>query len=169
MPTRRFVLLSGAACLTGGAGLLSLLSKTAVQAHAASSHFPLIYDDETWRKRLTPKQYAILRQHGTERPYSSALNNEYRRGVFVCAGCEAELFSSAAKYDSRTGWPSFWMPIAKDAVGESRDTSYGMVRTEIHCARCGGHLGHVFNDGPPPTGLRYCMNGDAMLFRPAQT
>jgi len=119
--------------------------------------------------RLTSQQYVILREHGTERPYSSALNNEKRRGIFVCAGCDSELFSSVAKYDSRTGWPSFWMPISKEAVGESRDTSYGMVRTEIHCAHCGGHLGHVFNDGPPPTGLRYCMNGDAMLFKPAET
>jgi len=169
MPTRRFVLFSAAACLAGGVGLLPRLSKTALQAYAASGHFPVTYDDDEWRKRLTSQQYAILRKHGTEHPYSSALNDEYRRGVFICAGCEAELFSSTAKYDSRTGWPSFWMPIAKEAVGESRDTSYGMVRTEIHCARCGGHLGHVFNDGPPPTGLRYCMNGDAMLFKAAET
>ncbi|KXU38348.1 methionine sulfoxide reductase B [Ventosimonas gracilis] len=166
MLTRRFILFSGAACLAGGTGLLSLLSKTAWQAHAASGNFPFALDDDEWRKRLTAQQYAILRRHGTERPYSSALNNEKRRGIFVCAGCEKELFSSTTKYDSRTGWPSFWMPISKEAVGESRDTSYGMVRTEIHCAYCGGHLGHVFNDGPPPTGLRYCMNGDAMLFKP---
>jgi len=169
MPTRRFVLLSGAACLAGGAGLLSLLSKTAPQAYAAAGNFPFALDDDEWRKRLTPQQYAILRRHGTERPYSSPLNNEKRCGIFVCAGCDSELFSSTAKYDSRTGWPSFWMPISKEAVGESRDTSYGMVRIEIHCAHCGGHLGHVFNDGPPPTGLRYCMNGDAMLFKPADS
>jgi len=166
MPTRRFVLLSGAACLAGGSGLLPLLSITARQAQAAAGSFPVSLDDEAWRQRLTPRQYAILRQHGTEHPYSSALNNEHRRGIFVCAGCDAELFASTAKYDSRTGWPSFWMPLTKNAVGESLDTSYGMMRIEIHCARCGGHLGHVFNDGPPPTGLRYCMNGDAMLFRP---
>jgi len=169
MRTRRLILFSGAACLAGGAGLLSLLSETASQAHAASGNFPFALDDDAWRKRLTPQQYAILRGHGTERPYSSALNHEDRRGIFVCAGCDVELFSSAAKYDSRTGWPSFWMPIRKEAVGESRDTSYGMLRTEIHCAHCGGHLGHVFNDGPPPTGLRYCMNGDAMLFKPFES
>jgi len=167
LPTRRVVLLSGVACFAGGAGLLALFPDAPRQAQAASSSFPVSLADEDWRARLTPRQYAILRQHGTEAPYSSALNHESRRGAFVCAGCEAELFSSAAKYDSRTGWPSFWMPIAKTAVGESRDTSYGMIRTEVHCARCGGHLGHVFPDGPPPTGLRYCINGDAMLFNPA--
>jgi len=157
---RRSILLSGA-----GLPLLFWAGSRAAHAAAAGS-FPISYSDAQWRTRLTPAQYAILRQHGTERPYSSALNNEHRRGTFVCAGCEAELFASSAKYDSRTGWPSFWMPIAKDAVGESIDRSYGMVRTEIHCAHCGGHLGHVFPDGPPPTGLRYCMNGDAMLFKP---
>jgi len=169
MLTRRSILFSGVACLAGSFGVLPLLSRTTPQAHAASGNFPFSLDDEEWRQRLTPQQYTILRQHGTERPYSSALNNEYRRGIFICAGCERELFSSTAKYDSRTGWPSFWMPISKEAVGESRDSSFGMVRTEIHCAHCGGHLGHVFHDGPPPTGLRYCMNGDAMLFKPANT
>jgi len=165
MFTRRSVLLSGAACLAGGA-LLPLLVSHRRTAHAASGNFPVSYSDAEWRERLTPRQYAILRGHGTERPYSSPLNEEHRRGAFLCAGCDAELFSSTTKFESYTGWPSFWMPIAKNAVGESRDTSYGMIRTEIHCARCGGHLGHVFNDGPPPTGLRYCMNGDAMVFKP---
>jgi len=165
MPTRRVVLRASAACLAGGA-LVSWFAANRGAAQAASGNFPVSYSDAEWRQRLTPRQYAILRQHGTERPYSSPLNDEKRRGAFLCAGCDAELFSSTTKYDSRTGWPSFWMPIAKTAVGESRDTSYGMIRTEIHCARCGGHLGHVFNDGPPPTGLRYCMNGDAMVFKP---
>jgi len=163
MTTRRLMLRAG------GAGVLGVSLWFAGGRHgawAAAGDFPVSWPDAEWRARLTPQQYAILRGHGTERPYSSALNNEHRRGTFVCAGCEAELFASSAKYDSRTGWPSFWMPIDKHAVGESRDTSYGMVRTEIHCARCGGHLGHVFPDGPPPTGLRYCMNGDAMLFKP---
>jgi len=170
MMTRRSILFSGAATLAGGAGLMAWFARRAQAAAPATStaanNFPIAYSDAQWRTRLTPAQYAILRGHGTERPYSSALNNEHRRGTFVCAGCEAELFASSAKYDSRTGWPSFWMPISKDAVGESIDRSYGMVRTEIHCARCGGHLGHVFPDGPPPTGKRYCMNGDAMLFKP---
>jgi len=154
------------AFIVSGAATLAAWFAAQAQAAQAGGDFPVSYSDAEWRTRLTPKQYAILRGHGTERPYSSALNNEHRRGTFVCAGCDAELFASSAKYDSRTGWPSFWMPIRKDAVGESRDTSYGMVRTEIHCARCGGHLGHVFPDGPPPTGKRYCMNGDAMLFKP---
>jgi len=160
MTTRRSLVFSGAALLAW------LASSRAQSAPTLANRFAVVYSDAEWRQRLTPRQYAILRSHGTERPYSSALNNEHRRGTFVCAGCEAELFASSAKYDSRTGWPSFWMPIAKHALGESVDTSYGMVRTEIHCARCGGHLGHVFPDGPPPTGLRYCMNGDAMLFKP---
>jgi len=136
------------------------------RAYGNQEAFPIAYSDEEWRQRLTPKQYAILRDHGTEYPFSSPLNEEHRRGTFVCAGCGAPLFSSAAKYDSQTGWPSFWLPIDEGAVGEMIDKSYSMIRTEIHCARCGGHLGHVFNDGPPPTGLRYCMNGDAMLFQP---
>jgi len=168
MLTRRLVLFSGAACLAGGV-LLPWLFSGRRAAHAAAGVFAVSYPDAEWRRRLTPRQYAILREHGTEMPYSSPLNEEHRRGTFLCAGCDAELFSSTTKYDSRTGWPSFWMPIARDAVGESRDTSYGMIRTEIHCARCGGHLGHVFDDGPPPTGLRYCMNGDAMTFKPLES
>jgi len=122
---------------------------------------------DQWRKCLTPRQYAILRENATERPWSSALNDEHRRGVFHCVGCHAALFSSAAKYDSHSGWPSFWQPLAK-TLGEIRDTSHGMLRTAVHCVQCGGHLGHVFPDGPPPTGLRYCVNGDALMFVPAQ-
>jgi len=123
--------------------------------------------ENDWRARLTPRQYAILRENATERPWSSALNDECRRGVFRCAGCDADLFLSATKYESHSGWPSFWQSLA-GAVGETRDTSHGMLRTAIHCARCGGHLGHVFNDGPPPSGLRYCVNGDALAFILAQ-
>lgn len=164
MATRRFMILAGAACLAGGSGLLSLRGP---KAEAASGEFPVAHSDAEWRERLTRRQYAILRGHGTEAPHSSPLNAEKRRGAFVCAGCEAELFSSATKYDSRTGWPSFWAPV-EGAVGEKRDLSYGMVRTEVHCARCGGHLGHVFDDGPRPTGLRYCINGDALSFKPTE-
>jgi len=123
-------------------------------------------NDDEWRKRLTPRQYAILRENATERPWSSALNDEHRRGVYHCAGCHAALFPSATKYQSRSGWPSFWQSLP-DAVGATCDTSHGMLRTANHCARCGGHLGHVFDDGPPPTGLRYCVNGDALRFVPA--
>jgi peptide-methionine (R)-S-oxide reductase len=121
---------------------------------------------EEWKKQLTPMQYNILREEGTERPGSSPLLKEHRKGTFACAGCELPLFSSDTKYDSRTGWPSFWQPMP-NAVGESKDSTLGMTRTEVHCRRCGGHLGHVFDDGPKPTGLRYCMNGYAMTFQPA--
>jgi len=123
--------------------------------------------ENEWRKRLTPWQYAILRENATERPWSSVLNDECRRGMFHCVGCHAELFLSAAKYDSHSGWPSFWQSVS-DAVGETRDTAHGMLRIAIHCACCGGHLGHVFPDGPPPSGLRYCVNGDALVFVPVQ-
>jgi peptide-methionine (R)-S-oxide reductase len=124
------------------------------------------YSDYEWRQRLTPAQYAVLRQSGTERPFTSPLLHETRAGVFACVGCDLDLFQSNTKYDSHTGWPSFWAPI-KDAVQTKQDLSLGMIRTEVHCSRCGGHNGHVFNDGPPPTGLRYCMDGVAMTFKPA--
>jgi peptide-methionine (R)-S-oxide reductase len=121
--------------------------------------------DEDWRKTLTPEQFHILREHGTEARGSSPLNKEKRPGTFTCAACGEPLFSSTTKFESGTGWPSFTEPIA-GAVGTDSDTSYGMVRTEVHCARCEGHLGHVFPDGPHPTGLRYCMNGAALKFDP---
>jgi len=122
--------------------------------------------DAEWRKRLTPAQYDILRGHGTERAGSSPLDREKRKGTFACAGCDLPLFSSATKFDSGTGWPSFYEPLP-GAVGTKTDRSFFMTRTEVHCARCLGHLGHVFKDGPPPTGLRYCMNGLALTFHPA--
>ena len=118
-----------------------------------------------WKANLTPDQYRVLRQHGTERPGSSSLNSEKRAGTFLCAACGQPLFGSTAKYESGSGWPSFWAPL-EGAVGVTEDRSHGMVRTEVHCSRCEGHLGHVFPDGPPPTGLRYCMNGLAMAFKP---
>lgn len=163
MLERRQVL-SGLAVIGGVFGLRALLGSS---AGWAAQTFEITRTDAEWRKQLTLKQYAILRDHGTETPGSSALLNEHRKGTFACAGCDLPLYSSDTKYDSGTGWPSFYQPLP-NAVGEQKDTSYLMVRTEIHCSRCGGHLGHVFDDGPKPTGLRYCMNGDALLFHPAQ-
>ncbi|WP_291691081.1 peptide-methionine (R)-S-oxide reductase MsrB [Bradyrhizobium sp.] len=132
----------------------------------ADETFEVTHSDAQWRKLLTPEQYAVLRQSGTERPFTSPLLSEERPGTFSCAGCALDLFSSTTKFDSGTGWPSFWAPLDK-ATGTTQDKSFGMVRTAVHCERCGGHLGHVFDDGPKPTGLRYCMNGVAMNFRPA--
>ncbi|WP_046868260.1 peptide-methionine (R)-S-oxide reductase MsrB [Microvirga massiliensis] len=129
--------------------------------------FEVEHSEEEWRRRLTREQYRVLREHGTERAGTSPLDREKRTGTFHCAACEAPLYSSEQKFDSGTGWPSFWRPL-EGAVETSTDRSFFMVRTEVHCARCGGHLGHVFNDGPPPTGLRYCMNGVAMRFKPTE-
>jgi peptide-methionine (R)-S-oxide reductase len=131
----------------------------------AEARFEVAKSDEEWRRQLTPEQFQVLRKHGTERAGTSPLDKEKRKGTFVCAGCDLPLFSSATKYESGTGWPSFYEPLA-NAVGISTDRSWFMTRTEVHCRRCGGHLGHVFDDGPPPTGKRYCMNGVAMKFVP---
>lgn len=129
----------------------------------AKTRFEVTLSDTEWKKRLSPAAYRVLRQEDTERPYTSALNKEKRKGTFVCAGCDKRLFSSTTKYDSGTGWPSFWQPLS-GGVGTKTDFKIGLPRTEVHCARCGGHLGHVFDDGPKPTGKRYCMNGVAMKF-----
>lgn len=122
--------------------------------------------DAQWRAELTPEQYSVLREHGTERPFTSPINNEKRPGMFACAGCGKELFASATKFDSGCGWPSFYAPASKEAVAEKEDRSLFMQRTEVLCDDCGGHLGHVFDDGPNPTGLRYCINGAALKFNP---
>jgi peptide-methionine (R)-S-oxide reductase len=129
-------------------------------------HFPVEHPDDEWRRLLPADRYRVLRQHGTERAGSSPLNGEKRAGTFVCAGCGQSLFASGDKFESGTGWPSFTRPETPDAVGETQDRSLGMARTEVHCSKCGGHLGHVFPDGPAPTGLRYCMNGAALTFEP---
>ena len=131
-----------------------------------AASYPFSLSDAEWRKRLSPLAYNVLRKHATERPFTSPLDKEHRDGIFSCAGCGQKLFRSATKFDSGTGWPSFWAPI-RQAVGTSRDFKLGYPRTEVHCARCGGHLGHVFDDGPRPTGKRYCMNGAALSFAPA--
>jgi len=129
----------------------------------AEAAYPFALSDAEWRKRLSPLAYNVLRHEATEYPFTSPLNKEHRSGTFTCAGCGQRLFSSKTKFDSGTGWPSFWAPLPK-AIGTSRDFTLGYPRTEVHCARCGGHLGHVFDDGPKPTGKRYCMNGVALNF-----
>jgi len=132
----------------------------------AAEKFPVEKTEAEWRKQLTPAQYKILREEGTEPPGSSPLLKEHRKGIFACAGCDQPLYASETKFESGTGWPSFYQPL-EGAVGKTEDRTFGMLRTEIHCSRCGGHLGHVFDDGPKPTGLRYCMDGLALVFHPA--
>jgi peptide-methionine (R)-S-oxide reductase len=158
---RRFV-------IAGSMTALSMIAVNACAGRASSApperQFAVTHSDAQWRKLLTPSQYDVLRDAGTEVPYSSPLNDEHRHGVFSCAGCALDLYSSDTKFDSGTGWPSFWKPL-DHAVVERADSSLGMSRTEVLCNQCGGHLGHVFDDGPQPTGLRYCMNGVAMVFR----
>lgn len=151
----------------GSKSASDMVIKTAGSSSGDGKTFEIVKTDAEWRKQLTPLQYKVLRKHGTERPYTSPLDKIYSDGVYKCAGCDLALFSSKAKYDSRTGWPSFWKPI-ENAVGTSVDYWIGYPRVEVHCRRCGGHLGHVFKDGPPPTGLRYCMNGVAMTFAPGK-
>jgi peptide-methionine (R)-S-oxide reductase len=130
----------------------------------AAADFEVTHSDLEWKKLLTPNQFAVLRQAATERPFTSPLDHEKRAGTFACAGCDLPVFSSTTKFDSGTGWPSFWAPL-ENAIGTTDDRTFGMIRTAVHCRRCGGHLGHVFKDGPRPTGLRYCMNGVAMTFK----
>jgi peptide-methionine (R)-S-oxide reductase len=161
MTTRRLFIASGGAVLVA-----ALARQWRPTTSRAAETFMVAHTDAEWRKLLTPDQYAVLRKEGTERPFTSPLLHEERKGVFACAGCGLDLFSSSTKFDSGTGWPSFWAPVA-NAVGTAEDTSFGMTRTAVHCSRCGGHLGHVFDDGPKPTGLRYCMNGVALTFKPA--
>lgn len=135
-------------------------------ASKTHEHFPVEKTEAEWKQLLSPEAFHVLRKHGTERAGTSPLDHEKRQGIFACAGCGAPLFASEAKFNSGTGWPSFFKPIEEKAVGTTTDRSFFMTRTEVHCARCGGHLGHVFPDGPAPTGLRYCMNGVSMKFEP---
>ncbi|HEX6843469.1 MAG TPA: peptide-methionine (R)-S-oxide reductase MsrB [Stellaceae bacterium] len=164
MLRRRDVLLAGASGVAILAALRYGLTASTPPA-LADETFEVTHSDAEWRKLLTPEQYKVLRQSATEAPFSSPLDFERHAGTYDCAGCALPLYSSETKYDSHTGWPSFWKPL-DNAVGTTSDRSYLMTRTAVHCRRCGGHLGHVFDDGPDPTGLRYCMNGVAMTFVP---
>lgn len=146
--------------------LTGLLLGSALPPAGPAFGFEVTKSDEEWRKLLSPAAYRVLRHQDTEAPFTSPLNKEHRKGIFACAGCALDLFSSDTKFDSGTGWPSFFRPLP-NAVLTSQDNSLMMSRTEVHCRRCGGHLGHVFDDGPRPTGLRYCMNGVSLTFRPA--
>jgi peptide-methionine (R)-S-oxide reductase len=152
---RKFISLAsaGAALIVFGCG----------KSATAKTRYAVTYSDAEWKKRLSPAAYLVLRREDTERPYTSPLNNEKRKGTFVCAACNQRLFVSGTKFESGTGWPSFYAPLV-GGIGTNTDYKIGVLRTEVHCARCGGHLGHVFNDGPKPTGKRYCMNGVAMKF-----
>lgn len=163
MFTRRTFTLAG----LGIAGLAAAarIDPTHAEPPNSQKKFPIMKTDDEWKNILTKEQYQVLRKHGTERAGTSPLDKTYAPGIYRCAGCDQPLFSSETKFDSGTGWPSFYQPLDR-AVGTTSDRSFFMVRTEVHCANCGGHLGHVFDDGPKPTGLRYCMNGVAMKFEP---
>ena len=161
MTTRRSILLAGAAIV--GATAIGVTA-----ALARKGEFEVMKTPEEWKAILTKQEYYVLREEGTERAFTSPLDKNYEDGMYHCAGCDQAVYSSETKYDSGTGWPSFWAPVNEDVVGTSTDYKLLYPRTEVHCASCGGHLGHVFNDGPKPTGKRHCLNGVALTFKPAE-
>ncbi|MBD2446208.1 peptide-methionine (R)-S-oxide reductase MsrB [Nostoc sp. FACHB-152] len=158
--------LEASAVLVGTALFSYLIDQRSRIVASSNTEFEITKSEEEWRKTLTPEQFHVLRKHGTERAFTSPLDKQYTQGTYVCAGCELPLFTSDTKFNSGTGWPSFFAPI-EGAIATTTDRSFFMTRVEVHCSRCGGHLGHVFNDGPAPTGQRYCMNGVALKFNPA--
>lgn len=160
---RRKFLLAG---LAGGVSLAAL-KWSSRNGNASEGNFEIMKSEEEWRSILSEEEFAVLRQEATERPFTSPLNEEKRAGIFHCAGCDLPLYDSATKFDSGTGWPSFYEAL-DNAVGTKQDRSFFMLRTEVHCRRCGGHLGHIFDDGPPPTGKRHCINGVSLDFKPSR-
>ncbi|MYZ47213.1 peptide-methionine (R)-S-oxide reductase MsrB [Rhizobiales bacterium L72] len=163
--SKRLFLGAGLAGL--GAAAAGLIGRGRIADSASAETFEIARSDAEWKRLLTPEQYYVLREEGTERAGTSPLNNEKRAGIFHCAGCDLPVYSSKTKYESGTGWPSFWESLP-NAIGTKEDNSFFMRRTEVHCRRCGGHFGHIFDDGPPPTGKRHCLNGVALRFAPGE-